>query len=373
VINVAGDAGPAWLTAVLRESGALTSGRVETVDQDLTSAFNSSTAQLRLRYSRDARPGLPTELILKQNTAQAWSVRAAQDEVAFYRLVARSAGHPAGIVACLAAGTDEQTGDSFVLLKDMSGTHRVVVPRDVQIGMVDAIPPDAQVMAVVDTLARLHAYWWERVTEPVGVTPWARDQAGFSAYLEHRTAAWRSVVRDHGRWLPAEVPDLYQQVLAELPGYWERELRDRMRQRRQLTLVHGDAYFANFLGPITPGVGATYLIDWQSPSFDIGAADLANLCATWWTAGQRSEDRREERILHRYHDELLRCGVTAYSLEDLRADYVRALIDWVLVPVQDAADGSDVDYWWPKMQNLMAAFRDWNCEVMLSPRHQASQ
>ncbi len=367
MIDIDSEAGPGWLTAVLRESGVLPTGRIEAVEQASTAAFNSSTAHLRIRPSRDAPPGLPTELIFKQNTAEPWSVLAGQYEVAFYQLVARSDGHPAVIVPCLATGLDEQTGDSFVLLEDVSRTHHVVVPRDVQIAMIDGVPPEAEIMAVVDTLARLHAYWWERVTEPIEVTTWSRDEAEFGSYLAHRTAAWLSVARDHGSWLPAEVTGFYQRILAELPGYWERELRDRMREHRQLTLVHGDAYFANFMGPITPGAGATYLIDWQSPSFEIGAADLANLCATWWTTQQRADQDREERILGRYHERLRDCGVTGYSLGDLRADYRRALIDWVLVPVQDAADGSKVDYWWPKMQCLMAAFRDWNCEDMLSP------
>jgi Phosphotransferase enzyme family len=34
------------------------------------------------------------------------------------------------------------------------------------------------------------------------------------------------------------------------------------------------------------------------------------------------------------------------------------LLDWTLVPVQDAADGSRRDYWWPKMCCLLDAFAD---------------
>lgn len=136
--------------------------------------------------------------------------------------------------------------------------------------------------------------------------------------------------------------------------------------RERLTLVHGDTYFANFLAPTAPVGGTTYLIDWQSPSFDVGASDLANMCATFWTARQRHEQHREDRILRRYHDQLAAGGVTDYTLGDLRADYARSLIDWILVPVQDAADGSLPGSWWPKMQCLIAAFRDWTCAAMLS-------
>jgi hypothetical protein len=50
--------------------------------------------------------------------------------------------------------------------------------------------------------------------------------------------------------------------------------------------------------------------------------------------------------------------VDDYSFEDLKEDYRRALVAWVLLPVQDAAAGSDFTYWWPKMKYLLAAFDD---------------
>jgi hypothetical protein len=132
-----------------------------------------------------------------------------------------------------------------------------------------------------------------------------------------------------------------------------------------LTLVHGDAYFANFLCPRPPATGPTYLLDWQSPEVDVGGNDLVNLCATFWTSEQRHQGQRELQILRRYYATLQAHGVSQYSWEDLRTDYQHGLIFWLLMPVQDAADGSHKDYWWPKMQCLVAAFQDWHCEELL--------
>ena len=358
---------PQWLTAVLRESGALTRGRVVGLDVEPMSARNSLTVQLRATFDGAAPDDAPAELVLKRNASAAWSVQAGQSEVAFYRLVAGLRDHPAGIVPCLGCGIDDVSGDSFVLLADLSTSHEVVVPHEVQIAMTHGIPADWQIVGVVDTLARIQAFWWERVTEPFEVAGWCRDAAQFGGFLQRRNNAWGQMSADHGSWLPSDVRELFEYILPRLPGYWERELRDRMLKRQQLTLVHGDAYFENFLCPRVPGAGPTYLIDWQSPSFDVGAGDLVNLCATWWTSEQRNERRREERILLRYHDQLIAGGVMDYTYDDLRADYARALIDWVLVPVQDAANGSSLDYWWPKMQCLISAFRDWNCVSLLAP------
>jgi hypothetical protein len=59
-------------------------------------------------------------------------------------------------------------------------------------------------------------------------------------------------------------------------------------------------------------------------------------------------------------------GVDNYSWEDLKIDYQSGLIYWLLVPLQDRYDGSGKDYWWPKMQCLVAAFREWRCAELLS-------
>ena len=87
--------------------------------------------------------------------------------------------------------------------------------------------------------------------------------------------------------------------------------------------------------------------------------------ATFWTADQRAEIGREE-ILRLYHLALTRHGVTGYTWDDLLADYRLALLDWSLVPLQDRADGSTRDYWWPKMRNLLATCRDHDAASLLA-------
>lgn len=77
------------------------------------------------------------------------------------------------------------------------------------------------------------------------------------------------------------------------------------------------------------------------------------MCATFWTREQRRG--YEQRVLRRYHRAL---GRPDYRYEDLLADYRIGVADWSTVPVQDAADGSRRDYWWPKMCCLLDAFSD---------------
>jgi hypothetical protein len=326
-----------WLTSVLRDSGALGGGSVASVAVRETDAFNSATVFARVTY-RGADPSLPTRLVIKRPSSAQWSRDAAVVEANFYRHLSPLSSHPPVVPACLAAT------DDCLVLADLSATHTAPVTRAQSIALAGVPTMDA-LDSAVDTLAALHSYWWRRDPGPFPVATWWGSAQEFDAYARHRVEAWDRVAAD----VPSPARSVYSFVFSRM-----NRLGERLQARRSgpLTLVHGDAYLSNFLVPAaSPGLGV--LLDWQSPSVDIGALDLANMCATFWTRSQRRE--YEERVLRRYHAAL---GVVDYPYEDLLADYRIGVADWLLVPIQDAADGSRRDYWWPKMSCLLEAFED---------------
>lgn len=356
-----------WLTTLLQKNSHLPTGAVLAVEQRASAAFNSQSSFLRVRYSADAAPDLPVAFVLKQNGPEEWAKLAGADEVKFYQVIANLPDHPAIIVPCYGAAYDDATGDSMLLLQDLTATHLPPVTREEQISIVNGVPSKLVIGAVVDTLAQLHAYWWEHpllATGTFAIGYWTADRERFVQYLTRRRASWVRLTQQAGDHLSAVYRDFYEAIFTQLESHWERYLSPRFQQRAQITLVHGDAYFANFLSPRVGATGRTYLLDWQSPSFDLGAYDLANLCATFWTSAQRNQLDREMSILQRYHLGLLRHGVTGYSWEQLLTDYRAALLFWVLMPVQDGADGAPHSYWWPKMQCLVAAFEEWECRYL---------
>jgi hypothetical protein len=363
-----GEATPGWLTAVLRQSGLLPEGEVVEVKRETTGAFNSHTSRLALRYSPGVSPDVPTRFVLKQNTSEAWSQEAGRLEVKFYRLVATLPGHPPVIIPCYGAAYDEKTGNSYVLLQDLTETHRPPVTRDQQIGLVEGVPLPEYMEAVITTLAELQAYWWDHpLLKAAGfdVGYWSRDAGRFELYLKRRQKSWQGLSANEASWFPAELREFYDKLLDRLPLFWEKYLAPRFRESKNLTLIHGDAYFANFLCPRVPGSGPTYLLDWQSPGFDLAGYDLVNLLATFWTPEQRHEQQREEKLVRLYHRVLQERGVTNFTWDELLTDYRLGLIFWVLLPVQDGFDGSGKAYWWPKMECLVGAFRDWECGQLL--------
>lgn len=354
---------PEWLTEVLLRENALASGQVLAVERIGNPAFNSNVAHLKPIYSAQVGPTTPQRLLLKCSLKEAWAIRAGAREVAFYQQVKRSPNHPPVVVRCYDAIYDADSGKSHLLLEDLSESHVAPVTRDRQISLIDNLPSDIHLKEAVNALARFHAYWWQNTQLGTGIAQigaWCSDEQHFAAETERRRRVWEALIADEADWFPHDLKVMYETILQQLPHLWRRYFQPRLATFSHLTLTHGDGYLANFLCPKEGQSGESYLIDWQSPEVYVGASDLVTMCATFWTREQRAEDGRERKVLEHYHRILQEHGVSGYAWGDLVRDYQYALVDWLLVPLQDRFEGSAKSYWWPKIQCLAQAFEDWN-------------
>ncbi len=358
---------PDWLTSALREGGALPQGEVVAVSQRANDAFNSAAVHLEVTYSSDAPETAPRRLFLKRAIAADWALRAGAREVAFYQFVAPHRARLPMLVPCYAAAVDATSGHSFCLLGDVSETHAPPVTRAQLIAGV--VPAEALLDQVVDALAAFHAFWWEHPLlgqSAFELPSWYADAARHAQFVEETRSNWAHLLEAEGAWFPEEMQVIYTWALASYPALWERHLRQRAATHQRMTLSHGDCYLSQFLCPAPGASGPTYLIDFQGPAADVGAMDLVFLFATFWPPAQRSEGQREERLLRRYHRALAALGVSSYTWEALLTDYRLALTYMLSYPVWDRSSGSRKDYWWPKLQCLAGAFRDWHCSDLLA-------
>lgn len=396
ILDVA-EATPEWLTRVLRASGALPEGRVERVEAEANSAFNSVAAHLRLAYDSDAPADAPRRLFLKLKTGEA-----GVHEAAFYRLAAEfdAARLPMLPRVHLAAFDAEPHRDAAtILLDDLSDTHGPPVER-ADVLALEGVPSPAHLDQVIDVLAAFHAAFWEDerlgASARLDATKGAGSQGGEDAdpllammaatgwpgplaltgsfasreaFLgqAERMAGWWRDLREREDAPPAEIARLYDRAAEGLPSLWERYIEPRFKSKQNLTLIHGDGYFSQFVCPSDPENDRTYLIDFETVSTSLGADDLVFLMATFWTPEQRAEDDREMNCLRRYHAGLAAGGVDPrrYPFEQLLEDYRLMLVWRVFHPVWDTSYGCGKGYWWPKMQCLTGAYEDWACETML--------
>jgi hypothetical protein len=357
---------PRWLTEVLVREKLFTQGSVLAIDAQPNPAFNSAVVHLAVTYSADVPAAVPRRFLLKCNLQADWARPAGVREVQFYQTVAQFADHPPIIVRCFDAAFDPQTGNSHLLLLDLSETHQAPISRDPQIDPRTNIPARAYMEQVIDTLTRFHAYWWQHLRLGTGVAQvggWCATEQQFRTEVARRRQAWNDLWEHGQSWFPAPLRTLYEDVLDAMVGLWQVYTYPRLATHAHLTLTHGDAYFANFLCPRPGQHGRPYLIDWQGPEVYRGASDVVNLCATFWTYAQRVE--HEGWVLARYHAGLQRHGVVGYAWEALVLDYQCSILDWLLNTLQDRLDGADRAYWYTKMQCLAAAFHDWNCAALL--------
>jgi len=358
---------PHRLTELLYKAKMLHRGSVVGIQITENEAFNSHVQHLKVSYSPDILPALPAEMVSKQNVLEDWGKEAGRREVAFYRLLEQNAEQLPMIIPHFVAEYDESTGNSFLLLQDLSATHHPPITRQQQIQW-EGMPADATLYQIVETLAAFHAAWWghpQSGTYPCEVDPQLQDEASFQECCQECEQNWRSCLTAEGSWLPQDIVRDLTEISRLLPGMWERYLSKRFPERHQLTVAHTDAYLANFLVPRSDKTGAVFMMDWQGPYTTIGAYDLVMMCASFWTPAQRQENNREETMLRRYLATLHMHGITHYTWNHLLEDYRWMLLIFLQVAIWDQTNGSKRHYWWPKLQCLISAVRDLDCLSLL--------
>jgi thiamine kinase-like enzyme len=341
---------PDWLTATLKDAGVLERGRVVWVETDSAQPFGSIVSHVELAYSDEAAADAPYRLFLKLANPylhQQWPERGKR-EVEFYGAIPAGDYGRLPLPRCYAAAFSVEDG-FHVLLDDLAETH---------FSIVHPLPPSAeQCEQVVDTLARLHAYWWNKPQLGVNLgrpadqkTIFNGDEKMYPAFLEYMgDALWDERRR------------IFDRVLKAAP-----KLQERLT-KGNLTLIHGDAHAWNFLYPLDPG-GEAVLVDWEAWDADVGVFDLAYMITLFWFPAHRA--RMEKPLVQRYHKRLTEYGVTGYSWDDCWYDYRHSVIRLLFRPIDWWDSHRDEDFWpelwWPRLERVICAFEDLHCEELLA-------
>ena len=318
----------AWLTAVLRESGALRRGAVEGLNWEPIGeerGFTGVVARLRLRYA-GLEPGEapPPSLVAKFPTAEratpsayraahqrdaaaAWRhyERCAR-EVRFYREVGPGSG--LAVPRPYFAAADDGAGRVVLLLEDLADAR----PGDALAGC-----SPAEAALVLDAIAPVHARWWGRLGP--GVLPWLPPWGGDPAARQERYAQQVGPFLERfGRRLPPPVRDLvdllrtrYVAVLSAL-------------NRAPAAVIHADLHLDNVAFKPAGAAPPAVVLDWQAVGRGAAAVDVALF--VFGSLAPEARRGAEEDLLQRYHARLVEHGVAGYPLERLRADCRLALL-----------------------------------------------
>ena len=307
-----------WLEGVMDLAPGTLHG-VTVVSQD------SGTAA-RARLALDAAPGaeVPTHVFLKlaprdaQQRVMMNVVGLGAREVLFYRAAAPDV--PVRVPRCCGIAVDARRGRNVIVLEDLVGATF----RDVREHL-DA----AQVEAVVDALARLHAAFWGS----------PRLHGDLAALTPLRASPVMSVLGSTviRRWVAAPKATAAELVPADVVRKSRVltdniEAVDRYWNAQPATLTHGDPHLGNlFFEGAAPG-----FLDWQVCHRGAGIRDVAYAV----TAALEPELARkaERSLLERYVDGLAAAGVKT-DIEAQWLAYRAVATEFYVAAVSTASSG----------------------------------
>jgi hypothetical protein len=338
---------PIDLTAALSSAGTLQHGAI--LSMEITERIQTPISNLwflQVVYAAGSSPELPNRLLLKWAIEESPAPERGDPELVFYRDLAPALSSPP-IVRCLATAPSS-SNHRWIILEDLRSSHtNPPWPKR---------PADKLAHEAVRVLARIHAHWWDA------------PALGSSVGTLHTETKLRTMV--HG--FRAHLPGLFNDLGEDLPRDDQRLLETvfnsslkpwfRLLELRALTVVNGDAHTWNFLFPRS-GRGETYLIDWQLWHLDVGPRDVAFLIALHWDPTVRK--RLEQPLLHSYHEELIKCGVSNYSFENLFLEYRRCVVRNLTFPIIHWSRGQAREFWRHRLDCALAAYRDLDCAEFL--------
>ena len=345
---------PEWLTTVLTQNGAITRGRLLSVDAESGGGNWSSNARLALSYSEDARGESPTRLFLKMCRSDPDSKDAFDDSEVNYYTRDYLDVPDAPLVRCYHAGYSKEPRHYHLLLEDVSDTHFPAYEKEREL---------ASGLAMVEGLATLHTRWWgpQRLAE-------AGASIHTSAEIQHFVnMGWPGVapiLSHYSDQFEPHWPDLIKETFAR----HSQAAIARTLQATDQTIIHGDANPTNILIP-RRGNRPIYIIDRQPFRWGLttwlGVFDLVYITVFDLNPEQRRQFERP--LLQRYYETLLRLGVTGYSLAQFHQDYRLAVPLGIYIFTEYCADGIDKELefvWLTVLKRTLTAMDEWDCAGM---------
>ncbi|MCP3474285.1 ecdysteroid 22-kinase family protein [Bradyrhizobium sp. CCGUVB1N3] len=340
-----------YLTGALRKAGALDRGAVREV-KVLSSrdTILSHITRLGLRYVGESN-GAPQSLILKTAHAEFGKnvPNAGRQEVAFYTKLAPSM--PAQLVPrCFDGNFDEESFAWHLLLEDLTDSHEIATAWP--------LPPSRDhATAIVTSLARMHAVWWDhgRLGETVGTWMSTDDTARLMETFAGHYDRFADLLGDR---LSEERRLLYRRFI-EQSG----RLFQRYHSRRNVTIVHGDAHTWNFLLPRAAVTDTVRIFDFDQWRISAPTSDLAYMMALQWYPETRQV--LERPLLDTYYDTLIAHGVADYSRDALHRDYRLSVLWQITSAVWQWSVNIPPVIWWNNLQRVLMAVDDLGCEEFL--------
>jgi len=344
VIEDIGQISKDWLTAALKldEQAVLKDFQIE-----CSEATNSQIAKLKVEYEPDVEMTLPQSFILKICKNDDRFVK--NSEVNYYAKDYTNLADPP-IPVCFDAQYSEISGNYHILMEDLSETHEK-----------DTSPTLEFSTAVAVALADLHTHGWgrEKISAFGQNIP---DKNKIDIYINHIKKGIDPLLKE----VLDEINPSWKAALLDIFKYHPEKMLERIKNPVGFAVVHGDVSPGNILYPKN-GQDKVYLLDRQPFTWSLtvwlGVHDLAYMIVPFWQTDVRRD--LEIQMLEKYHQQLLKNGITYYNFEQLLYDYKLSAIQGVYVAAEWCISETDRKkmrrLWYSELEKSLQTYFDLNC------------
>lgn len=244
----------------------------------------------------------------------------------------------------LGIASDLEHDDHVLILEDLG--HLRVGDQAAGVNVADA-------RATMIAAARLHARFWQNADlDRIDWMPMANSD-GMKIGREVYTASLPGFLQVFAHAIESDMVPVMERY-----GDNVHQLLDRIAQMPN-TVVHFDFRLDNLF--FDDATGDVWMIDFQTSSKGGGAYDIGYFMSQSVPIDVRRT--HEDDLLHAYHDELVRLGVTGYSFEQFFQDYrVGVLYGWIIpvyaVGTLDSSSERAMALWTEVIKRAQAAMRD---------------
>ncbi|MHA2034910.1 MAG: oxidoreductase family protein [Promethearchaeota archaeon] len=357
------------LTEILRKKGVLREVKVAKIIEKSSKRTTTSMVHfLDVILTKNGQTE-PTslEIVVKITQLLGSAKMLGYLETKFYSTIAE-AMDDMPIPLCYDAKISRITGWSHKILEDLSQTHESIsLPLNVYLP-----PPKRHCEKVIDSLAELHAFWWDH--------PKLKEFSSYShvfyifkensfnekdlfKWFENQEILLKKLLNLLGDRLSDKTKDILLKISSKFP-----QLANERLKKGNLTIIHGDAHFAQFFYPkdIDNEKHKVILSDWQFWSVGVGGQDLSYMIGMFLFPENRN--MIEKSLIKRYYNGLVQCGVKNYSWDECWDDYrlfnllniYRVLWWWSI-----SSTTLDNPFWWGVLNTAILTIKDLNCMELL--------
>jgi hypothetical protein len=352
---------PEWLTSIFKNKGYLNQGKVtKIIKKKSQETLSSNVYFLELNFSNDIQTDLASPVIfVKIPKPNPITKYLGKHEAKFYRIIAETINE-LPIPICYDAAFSEETGLSHIILGNLSDTHIDLPP----------VPPSKQhCEKAIDCLAELHAFWWNhRKLKELSRHAFVLFILKENSYNEKEIFDWvklqKRFLTQFLQFADNRISDKRKELFKTVFSSYPRLAYERMK-KKDITLLHIDAHFWNFLYPkdINNEKLKARLTDWATWGIGVGCQDLAFMLGIFLSPDIRR--LMEKDLMKRYYKGLLKLGVETYNWDQCWYDYkLFALLNLYRV-VEWGLRGAPSETLWPLVENSICTIEDLNCMQLL--------